>query len=167
MGLAALLSWAAPLAAAGADGAPGEDLVKVRVTSAAVEQGLSKRGARLVARYDAFSVWELPAEKAGAIAGRSSGVEVLALDNKVLLNTGAIDTATPEAQALRRPLGAFDGNRLHLVQFAGPVKPAWYQSLLATGVQVIQPIPSNAYLVWGDSSALGKLQSLARSNPAF
>ena len=85
---------------------------------------------------------------------------------QVLLNVGAIDTTSPEAAALRGTVGAFEGKRLHLVQFAGPIAPEWYRDLEATGVDVIQSIPMFAYLVYGDTAALAQLQDVARASAA-
>ncbi len=85
-------------------------------------------------------------------------------EGDILLNVGAIVTGTPEAQGLRKAVASFEGRRLHLVQFAGPIQPEWYASLLATGVEVIQYIPANSYLVYGDAAAVASLQSMARTS---
>ena len=69
----------------------------------------------------------------------------------VLLNVGAIVTTSAQAAALRAAVGSFEGRRLHLVQFAGPIRPEWHEDLEATGADVIQYIPSYAYLVYGDA----------------
>ena len=99
-----------------------------------------------------------------AFAANVRGGEKPERANEILLNTGSLDTASAGMRALRRSVGSFSGKRLHLVQFAGPIQPEWYASLVATGVAVVQPIPSNAYLVWGDASAIGRAQSLAQSS---
>jgi hypothetical protein len=52
------------------------------------------------------------------------------------------------------------------VQFAGPVKPEWYRSLEKTGVTIVDYIPHNAYLVYGDAAALQKVATLAATQPA-
>src|SRR5439155_10177969 len=51
--------------------------------------------------------------------------------------------------------------RMHLVQFVGPVQPAWRDEVEATGVQIVAYIPENAYLVYGDAQSIGQLQALA------
>ena len=84
----------------------------------------------------------------------------------MLLNVGAIVTTSEEAAALRAAVGSFEGRRLHLVQFAGPIQPEWYEELEATGAEVIQYIPSFAYLVYGDESALSRVQEMARTSAA-
>jgi uncharacterized repeat protein (TIGR01451 family) len=87
-------------------------------------------------------------------------------ESSILLNVGAIDTSAPEAEALREVAGSFDGKRLHLVQFVGPIQPDWYKDLESTGVDVVQYIPAFAYLVYGDSSAISRLQDMAAVSAA-
>ena len=50
---------------------------------------------------------------------------------------------------------------MHLVQFAGPIKPEWYSALLKTGVEIVTYIPSNAYLIYGTSGSIQQAQSLS------
>ncbi len=92
---------------------------------------------------------------------------VVAADTSILLNVGPIETWSPDVQAMREAVGGFAGKRLHLVQFAGPIQPEWYKDLEATGVEVIQYIPSFAYLVYGDATAISRLQAKAAASPAF
>ena len=159
-----LLLGAAPAFGASDRGGEKSGSVKVRVAGAVAERSVAAAGGTLVARYESFSVWRIASARARALALRTEAVEVLENANEILLNTGALDTASAGTMALRRSVGSFSGKRLHLVQFAGPVQPEWYASLVATGVQVVQPIPSNAYLVWGDASAIGRAQSMAQSS---
>ena len=56
---------------------------------------------------------------------------------------------------LRRNAGTFAGKRLHLVQFAGPIKPEWVDALEQNGARVVTYIPQNAYLVYGDARGIG------------
>ena len=155
----ALSCYGQPVAAA-PPVAGGAARVKVRVASSAVATRLLAAGAERVASYDAFELLRVDAAEAARLvsAGFAPGG---AEDEAVRLNVGALDTTAPEAQALREAVGGFDGKRLHLVQFAGPVQPSWYEALAATGVQVVQYIPANAYLVYGDSGSLAGAQALA------
>jgi len=45
---------------------------------------------------------------------------------------------------------------LHLIQFHGPTKDAWLDSLEAAGLDVIQYIHPFTYMVWGDPAALNR-----------
>lgn len=87
--------------------------------------------------------------------------EPLADPNTIYLNAGKIDVTSEEALAMRREVTEFQGKQMRLVKFADAIKPEWYKSLLATGVEVVDYIPNNAYLVYGDFAAMSKLQSQA------
>jgi Subtilase family/Calx-beta domain len=131
----------------------------------------AREGGRLIAAILAWSLsfWGVPLAAAGPTAGRpgpSGAPGAVAHDGNIFLNVGAIATGSAEADALRAPVGPFEGKRLHLVQFAGPIRPEWYAALRATGARVVQYVPSYAYLVYGDASALGRVQLLAQSSPA-
>lgn len=62
-------------------------------------------------------------------------------------------------------MAPFSGKRLHLIQFAGPVRPEWYAALEATGVDVVAYIPEDGYLIYGDLRSLGAVRSLRGSCP--
>src|SRR5262245_57095872 len=146
--------------AAAADG----PRVKVRVTEPSVTRSLTDAGARLIADYGGFQVLAVDPTTAASLAGQDGG-EIRNDYDVIQLNTGPIHTTSPEAQALRTGAGAFSGKRLYLVQFAGPILPAWVEALEKTGVQVITYIPANAYLVYGDAGSLGQVHARAASSP--
>jgi hypothetical protein len=136
----------------------GDGTVKIRVPR-------SMEGTfagRLVAEYESFAVYSVDAKAVPA----GDGVEVLENENRILLNSGALDTTLPAVQALRRPRGVFNGKAMHIVQFAGPVKPEWYDALVHTGVDVVTYVASNAYIVYGDAQSLGALQAMAAKDPS-
>lgn len=135
--------------------------VKVRVEGAATTGQLVERGGALVGDYDSFSIVEMPRDAVPA----AMNVQVLEEENLVELNVGPIDTTTAAARQLVQPRGIFEGKSLHLVQFAGPIQPGWYQDLENTGVQIVTAIPSNAYLVYGDAQQLAAVQALAALSP--
>ncbi len=82
--------------------------------------------------------------------------------DEILLNSRTLDTSTAEADVLRgqAPSG---GKRLRLVQFDGPVLASEYEALRGTGAMVVDYIPNNAYLVYGDAAALTKVRALAQA----
>ncbi len=122
-------------------------------------------GGRLIADYGAFAVYQVPA--AAPQLRTDSRLELRDDYNRIFLDTGAIDTARPSVKALATPVSAVTGKRLHLVQFAGPIQPAWYRQLAATGVRIVSYLPQNAYLVYGDAQALARVQALASVLPQF
>lgn len=138
-----------------------EGTVKVRIPQSSFSPAMVNAAVRVVADYGSFVIVEAPAD-AVPIAHDAQVVE---LDNFVLLNTGVIDTTHPVAKQLQQPRGAFAGKRLHLIQFAGPVHSDWYAAMERSGVQIVTYIPSNAYLVYGDSEQLARVQTMADALP--
>ena len=96
-----------------------------------------------------------------ALAGASIfGVAHAAEIDQILLDTKTLDTTTAEAQALRGPVSE-SGKRLRLVQFNGPVLASEHAALKGTGAMIVDYIPQNAYLVYGDAAALTNVRALA------
>jgi len=133
---------------------------KVQVSDASLAGRIGARGGRLVGNYETYQIYEVDTATIDSLASEPS-IAVRDEDNLVMLNAGAIDTTGAEIQSARRPLGAFEGKRMHLVQFAAPVKPEWYRALADTGAQIITYIPNNAYLVYGHAKSLQAVQRLA------
>jgi len=136
---------------------------KVQVSDPALAQQMANQGGRLLADYQDYQLYDV-AEVPPSIPGRHD-LEVRDEYNQILLNAAPIDTTSAAAAALRKPRGAFAGKRMHLLQFVGPVKPDWYAALAQTGVRVVNYIPENSYLVYGDAKALAQLQEMARVAP--
>ncbi|MFO1477918.1 MAG: S8 family serine peptidase [Verrucomicrobiota bacterium] len=136
---------------------------RVRVDDLQTARQLLDAGGRLLVDYGSFQLIEvdsLPVAKSADARIRSmDGSDYLQLNARIL------NTRAAEAQALRGPVGSFEGLRLHLVQFVGPILPEWRAAIAAAGVQVINYLPQNAFLVSGDAAALVRLQSWAASNP--
>jgi hypothetical protein len=120
------------------------------------------KDARLIADYGSYRLYE---SSGTAAFSANSAAESRDEYNTLLLNVSTLDTSRPEVRALRKPVGGFAGKRMHLVQFAGPVLPEWREALLKSGAQIVNYIPHNAYLVYGDSNAIAQIQSLAGSAP--
>ena len=134
---------------------------KARVGDRDVSKTLTTAGARMLGDYGGFVLLEVDDAIADSIAQQSS-IELADEYNRVLLNAGALDTSTPAVQALRSAhAGASGGKQMHLIQFVGPIRPEWYQALVATGVRIVTYMPSNAYLVYGDAVAISAVRRLA------
>ncbi|MBP7829161.1 MAG: S8 family serine peptidase [Kiritimatiellae bacterium] len=131
--------------------------VKVRVTGADAVRQLTDAGGTVIAEYESFSILEADA---AAVAALGDTAEVLESGGRILLNAGTVDTAQPATRSLRARASLGKGRALHLVQFVGPVKPGWHDALVGAGFQVVDYIPENAYLVYGDTAALNKLRAL-------
>jgi len=132
---------------------------KLRVEDPVLAKELVAQGATVIGDYGAFTV--VNADDALLANGVSNRVEMADDWNLVRLNARVLDTRAPATKALRQPRGSFNGKRLHLVQFAGPIKPGWLRELKNNGVQIVSYIPENTYLVYGDAAALARLQTWA------
>ncbi|WP_225413269.1 S8 family serine peptidase [Stigmatella hybrida] len=121
---------------------------------------------RLIGDYGSFQFVQVE-EAVLATLPASETVELKDESNQLLLNAGVIDTASAHGQSLRSMKSRAAGKRLHLVQFAGPILPEWYQALEATGVQVITYLPHNAYLVYGSADAMDRLEAHVREARAI
>ena len=118
---------------------------KIRVLDAQVGQFLADAGNRLLGDYGGFRVFEVDETTAAALAGKARR-----RDPRRLRSDHAEHGPDQHGGSLRgRPAdvgGTFPGKRLHLVQFAAPVQPAWLDAIEKTGVQVVTYVPANAYL---------------------
>ena len=113
-----------------------------------------------MADYGSYQLLEVDWQAAADVAGEPGQLRCDEYDH-IALNTGWLPTAPGVAPARKKTVEVFSGKRLHLVQFAGPIQPQWFEELQATGAQVVTYIPYNAYLVYGDAGALGRVQALA------
>lgn len=93
---------------------------KLRVTDPAAAAAIQARGGRLIADYGGFQLLEI--DDAKEIA-RHPGAIRRDGENVIELHARRIDTSAPETRLLRGQARNFAGKRLHLVQFAGPVRP--------------------------------------------
>ncbi len=128
---------------------------KVRLQS---DSPVARAGAFPGIDYGKFRVADVDDATAEAIV-RSGAGELIEDGDHILLNAEKVDTTKAEVKALRTKAATVAGHRLHLVQFAGPIKQAWVDALKADGLHIVTYIPTNAYLVWGSSAALQRMQS--------
>lgn len=135
---------------------------KLRVDDPAVTKSLVTRGSKVVGEYGAFTVLEADdSQLAGVDTNR---LEVNDDWNVIGLNVRQLDTSTAQVRALRKSTGAFTGRHLHLLQFAGPIKPEWFEALRQSGAQIVSYIPENAYLIYGDAPSLARMQRWATNS---
>ena len=149
-----------PTAPSGYRSATGKH--KLRVTDPQQARELKRLGAKLVADYGSFQVFNAD-ETIVRTMSKARELTFADEDNLVLLNVGALDTTKEELQQQRGRAANLSGSEssLHLVQFAGPIKPNWIEELEATGVEIINYIPNNAYLVFGQEHELARLSNWA------
>jgi hypothetical protein len=145
-------------AAMGVQPSDGIYVHKIQVTNSDLGHLILAEGGSLVADYGGFQLYEV-----AQISQFSPNPRIAIRDeyNWILLNVAHLDTRRPEVQARRKAVGSFQGKRMHLVHFAGPILPAWRDSLISRGVQIIAYIPHNAYLIYGSAESLLSIQVLA------
>src|SRR5262245_8530224 len=141
----------------------GGSLRKLRVGGPVISGELATQGAVPIADYGSFQIYRVPDVVAAKLVANPR-VDDVTEQNVIMLNAKQLDTTLPEVIALRTPIAPGGGKRLHLVQFAGPVKPEWQQELERNRGTVITYIPYNTYLVYADSAALNGIQTWATGN---
>src|SRR5581483_12353501 len=142
-------------ATAGSRPAAGADASshKIEMRDPVAEARLMEEGAKLIADYGSYRLY--------ATTNVPTPGEPRDEYNRLFLRARTLNTAAPETQALRKSAGIFRGRKLHLVQFAGPPQAAWRQALLATGARIVEYVPQNGYVIYGDAVALHSVQRLA------
>lgn len=123
----------------------GRRLVQAAPARAAL---LVDQGAELVEDYGSFQLLRVDA---GKIDEKDPELEVRDEYTRILLNAGHLDTSLEKKEARTLTPPADGESRLYLVQFRGPVKPAWVVGLEETGIRIVTYIPFNAYLVYVDA----------------
>ena len=116
---------------------PGDRHKLVLHDRSAIDE-IRAKGGSLVGDYESFAVVEVDSATAKEMtdSGRAEGRDDY---NVILLNAGAIDTTTHDAQSLSTQAvsGSSSESRMQLIQFAGPIKPEWYEAMASTGVEVV------------------------------
>jgi PKD repeat protein len=133
---------------------------KFRIANRELAREAIASGAEFVADYGSFQVFRADGELARKLATNPNAEDLLGQDI-ITLRSGPLNTTSPAVQALRKSVVLGSGKRLHLIQFAGPLKREWRTELEKTGVTIITYIPNNAYLIYGSGSALQQMQTWA------
>lgn len=132
----------------------GAESRKVRVGDSQTAQALIAGGGKLVEDYGGFQVIETTASPGGSpLIPNADERDVIELNSARIVTRSASGSLAAKAPA------AFNGRKLHLVQFVGPIKPEWRAELEATGAQILSYVPNNAYLVYLTATTLVQIQS--------
>lgn len=82
---------------------------------------------------------------------------------QIYLNAGTIDTDRPAKQSAARAAADIPAKGdLRLIQFDGPIQPEWVAGLEAAGYRIVDFIPDNTYIVFGNATSLQTLRSRAQ-----
>ncbi len=136
---------------------------KIQVNDRESGGRIAAQGGRLIADYGGYQLYETGQVSPEVAANRNA--QTRDDYNSILLHARHLDTRRPEIKALRQIVGAFPGKRMHLVQFAGPVRPEWREELLASGARIVAYVPYNSYLIYGGASSIASVQKLSASAP--
>lgn len=137
---------------------------KLRVYDAQTARELTSQGARLIADYGSFRILSA-GEKILQSINQNESFSLSDEDNLILLNSGTLDTINRDLQQQRGLIDASTAEpSLHLIQFAGPVLPEWFEALKRTGVSIVNYVPNNAYLVYGDQQQLRQVVNWAANS---
>jgi hypothetical protein len=143
-------------------GRSGEAFFERKKTASDSSQGeiSEKSGANASSPHNSSA--PIIAQSNSVMTSNSSSVKIVGNDqpkpNVIYLNAGPIDTDLLGTKARRQPLAYFSGKRLQLIQWRGAVQPSWIAELNRLGVEIVDYIPENAYLVYGDWKVLSAMQ---------
>jgi hypothetical protein len=129
---------------------------------------LASRGGRILEEYGAFALWSVPQPELPSVQSRAGATVRDDLDSIGLRGGASIDTRTGAQTAPTAAAGLrqtrVSGSQFWIVQFVGPIKERWLTELRTAGLELVMYMPQNAYVVWGDGSALVNLDVLARKS---
>jgi subtilisin-like proprotein convertase family protein len=155
-GLLAGMSFAV-LATAQSQGPDDTRHLLVVPSEARAESALADSDARVIARYDDFTLVEAMGEDERRL--RDAGAARRDDMRRVRLGDTTIDPLAARA-SLASKGGAHAGGELVLMQFVGPVKDAWLERLRETGGRVVGYAAQNAYIVHARGRAVQRLADL-------
>lgn len=140
----------------------------LRVEDPQEAQLLKAAGAKSVATYEDFEVLEFPAddgvlkEAIKPLLGPSTFIE--SDWTTIFLNTGSIDTSSLEAKSAQTRFLQQPSPGLFMVQLAAPPKPQWIEALEKSGARIVDYIPSNTYVLYGDANAVTAVGRLSAAD---
>lgn len=130
---------------------------------------LTSQGSVVLADYGSFRLWRVPVspnlESSSAILSSLTAVSVRDDFDVIYFRDFSINPTHQDMPAVASALQQtrIADEQFWLVQFVGPVKDAWIAEIEQIGLQRVSYMPNNAYVVWGDSDALTRLDSLVAS----
>jgi hypothetical protein len=129
--------------------------------------GAKQSGTQLVQDYGSFALYKVSAAALAAAQAAGQSVQVDPEADVLQFNLQPFNTqqGSPSAPA-PFSLQTASGAGLQVVQFVGPVKNEWLDTLSSLGITPVQYVPSNGYIVYADSAAQARLAQL-RSSAAW
>ena len=134
--------------------------VRIPVTDAASRAQASRLGT-VIGDYQTSLVVAVPTQS----AVQAGGPDAQIIETKVFLPGRNFDPLQdpPSATVGAKGRGVnFGGKDYYVVQFGGPTQDEWLDSLRALGIEVLQYVPHQAFLVYGDATAIQKAAGHSR-----
>lgn len=149
----------------------------IEVGQAGKQAHLNAYGAKLLEDYGTYQLWQFPAQYRAAAAKLSiphALTSLSALDTIWLRDGNYIDTASStgvarQANSTEQKIPAAlqqtvsKQPQLWLVQFIGPLKSNWLDTLNELGAKPVAYLPNNAYIIWADAVAIDQINALVAS----
>ena len=110
--------------------------------------------------YSGFQWGQLPASLVETL--KAQGLRISTSRNPFELTLGGRRFDPVDERELLASPHANAAGDWHLIQFDGPIRPAWTRALIDSGVQLAQPLHPFSYLVWADSAQINAARSLDR-----
>ncbi|MHB8647920.1 MAG: hypothetical protein ACYDAR_19235, partial [Thermomicrobiales bacterium] len=144
----------------------GTHKILVDSSDIATLKDLAQSGATLLVDYGPFSLWRTTDPQQQAVAARASvtvrdDFDVIHLRGSAVINT--VNGAGAVAANVRQTKAS--DYQFWMVQFVGPIKPAWLANLQRLGIAIVAYLPHNAYVVWLDGPRLTQLEGLTNTDP--
>ena len=114
--------------------------------------------------YGSFALYLVSPERVTGLQRlKENRLQVVDWMNRLELKNFPLDSRSPNLDNIPTTLrnAEVGGPALHLVQFVGPVKQAWLETLEANGNRMIHYLPHNAYLIWSDDESRARLDDFA------
>lgn len=134
--------------------------VRIPVTDAADRARVARMGT-VIGNYQTSLVVAVPAR----VAAQTGGPEAQVLGTKVFLPAGNFDplqNPPPSTVSADGRSVNFGGKDYYVVQFGGPTQDEWLESLRAIGVEVLQYVAHQSFLVYGAAGAIQKTAGHSR-----
>jgi subtilisin-like proprotein convertase family protein len=132
----------------------------VDATDTALLAELRNSAARLLVDYGAFSLWETPNPSAAQLAQIQDDFDAIYLRGDMTISPH--DTPPDVPPDLRQQ--RITGPHFQIVQFVGPILPAWLDELRTLGLTPVAYMPNHAYVVWGEARAFEHLAERVTSS---
>jgi hypothetical protein len=139
-----------------------KEFVKIQIDENTTREKAAAKG-KIIEDYDSFVIVAKNKEKIRA----ASDADTQLLDTTINLPNGKFEplrdapAETLTAESAQSETDASVKN-YYIVQFGAFAKDEWLDSLRDAGVEIVQYIPNQAFMVYGDAAAIGKIAGHSR-----